>query len=33
LAELMQCGVQMLNAALSWFKKVALEVGYVVVFK
>ncbi|HYQ97718.1 MAG TPA: transposase [Candidatus Nitrosocosmicus sp.] len=33
LADLMKCGVQMLNEALSWFKKVTLEVGYVVVLE
>ena len=27
LADLMQCGVQMLSKALSWFKKVPLEAG------
>src|SRR5262245_41233684 len=29
LADLMQCGVAMLSDALSWFKKVKLEAGYV----
>ena len=33
LADLMQCGVQMLSKALSWFKKVPLEAGYVVVLE
>jgi hypothetical protein len=33
LAALMQCGVQMLSKALSWFKKVPLEAGYVVVLE
>jgi hypothetical protein len=33
LADLMQCGVAMLSAALSWFTKVKLEVGYVVVLE
>ena len=31
LADLMQCGVAMLSDALSWFTKVKLEAGYVVV--
>ena len=29
----MQCGVAMLRDALSWFKKVKLEAGYVVVLE
>ena len=33
LADLMQCGVAMLPEALSWFKKVKLEAGYVVVLE
>lgn len=33
LADLMKCGVQMLSEALSWFKKVSLDVGYVVVLE
>src|SRR5712691_3988472 len=33
LADLMQCGVAMLSDALSWFKKVKLEAGYVVVLE
>jgi hypothetical protein len=33
LADLMKCGVAMLSEALSWFKKVSLEVGYVVVLE
>jgi hypothetical protein len=33
LADLMKCGVAMLNDALSWFKKVELEAGYVVVLE
>jgi hypothetical protein len=33
LAALMQCGVQMLGEALSWFKKCSLEAGYVVVLE
>jgi hypothetical protein len=32
-AELMQCGVAMLRDALSWFTKVKLEAGYVVVLE
>src|SRR6266446_6046710 len=33
LADLMQCGVAMLSDALSWFTKVKLEAGYVVVLE
>ena len=33
LADLMQCGVAMLRDALSWFTKVKLEAGYVVVLE
>jgi hypothetical protein len=33
LADLMQCGVAMLRDALSWFTKVKLETGYVVVLE
>src|SRR5256712_350943 len=33
LADLMKCGVAMLNDALSWFTKVKLEAGYVVVLE
>jgi hypothetical protein len=33
LADLMKCGVAMLSDALSWFKKVKLEAGYVVVLE
>jgi hypothetical protein len=33
LADLMQCGVAMLNDALSWLTKVKLEAGYVVVLE
>jgi hypothetical protein len=33
LADLMKCGVAMLSDALSWFKKVRLEAGYVVVLE
>src|SRR6266446_933790 len=33
LADLMQCGVAMLSDALSWFTKVRLEAGYVVVLE
>jgi hypothetical protein len=33
LADLMQCGVAMLSEALSWFTKVKLEAGYVVVLE
>jgi hypothetical protein len=33
LADLMQCGVAMLNEALSWFTQVKLETGYVVVLE
>jgi len=33
LADLMQCGVQMLGEALSWFKRCPLEAGYVVVLE
>ena len=33
LADLMQCGGAMLHDALSWFKKVKLEAGYVVVLE
>jgi len=33
LADLMQCGVAMLKDALSWFTKVKLEAGYVVVLE
>ena len=33
LADLMQCGVTMLRDALSWFTKVKLEAGYVVVLE
>ena len=33
LADLMKCGVEMLSDALSWFKKVKLEAGYVVVLE
>jgi hypothetical protein len=33
LADLMKCGVQMVSEVLSWFKKVSLEAGYVVVLE
>ena len=33
LADLMKCGVQMVSEVLSWFKKVSLAAGYVVVLE